>query len=109
MYAVSPVPSARIWRVLKRIVTISILSATGVVVVAFWADYGVFRYRVSAHRQPFGQVTVIHYYAVQKKGNKLQFIFDPPEEQTCANALFPQAGDVPCWYLRRHNEQRTDI
>jgi hypothetical protein len=25
------------------------------------------------------------------------------------NSLFPHAGDVPCWYLKRHTQQETDI
>jgi hypothetical protein len=25
------------------------------------------------------------------------------------HALFPHAGALPCWYLSRHPEQRTDI
>jgi hypothetical protein len=25
------------------------------------------------------------------------------------NSLFPHAGHVPCWYLKRHTQQETDI
>ena len=83
--------------------------ALGVTGFVYAVDSGVFRYRVAENRQPFGQVTVMPYYAVPQKSGKTQYIFNPPESQTCVHALFPRAGYVPCWYLQRHIEQRTDI
>ena len=100
---------ARIKQVLKRIILIGLPSVVGVTALAYAVDYAVFRYRVATNRQPFGQITVIRYDAVLQKGGKTQFIFNPPEAQTCAHALFPQGEYVPCWYLERHTEQRTDI
>ena len=81
----------------------------GLTLLAYAVDYFVFRYRVASNRQPFGQVTVTSYDAVQQKNGKTEFLFNPPEAQTCANALFPRGGYVPCWYLQRHTEQRTNI
>jgi hypothetical protein len=83
--------------------------AVGVTAFAYTVDFIVFRSRVSANRQPFGQVTVMPYYAVPQKSGRTQFIFNPPEARTCAHALFPRGGYQPCWYLQRHTEQRTDI
>ena len=100
---------AKIKHFLKRLIVIGLSSATGLMTLAYGADYAVFRYRVSTNRQPFGQVTVTTYDAVAQKSGKTQFIFNPPEVQTCANALFPREGYPPCWYLQRHSEQRTDI
>jgi hypothetical protein len=100
---------AKIKRFLKRLIVIGMSSALGVTAVAYAADYAVFRYRVSANHEPFRQVTVTIYDAVAQKSGKTQFIFHPPEQQTCANALFPRAGYPPCWYLQSHSEQRTDI
>jgi len=94
---------------LKRIVIGAVLSLALVLLVGYAGDTAVFRYRVSANRQPFGQVTVTTYYAVGEKGNKTEYIFNQPQAMTCANALFPHSGFAPCWYLRRHTEQRTDI
>ena len=102
-------PRARIKHFLKRLIVVGLSSALGVTALAYAVDYVVFRYRVSASRQPFGQVTVMPYYAVLQKNGKTQFIFEPPEARTCVHALFPQAGYQPCWYLQRHTEQRTDI
>jgi hypothetical protein len=87
----------------------SLLALVVLFLIAYAADYCVFRYRVSAKRQPFGSVTVEHYDAVEHKDGRAELIFDPPVQQTCVHALFPHAGNSPCWYLSRHAEQRTDI
>jgi hypothetical protein len=91
------------------VIVIGLSSALGVAGVAYAVDYVAFRYRVSTNRQPFGQVTVMPYFAVPQKSGKTQFIFNPPEARTCVHALFPRAGYAPCWYLQRHTEPRTDI
>jgi hypothetical protein len=99
----------KIKRFLKRVIVVGLSSALGVTAFACAADYAVFRYRVAANRQPFGQITVTRYDAVLQKNGKTQLIFNPPEAQTCVHALFPRAGYTPCWYLQRHSEQRTNI
>lgn len=81
----------------------------GTAILTFGVDFGLFRLRVASDRDPYGSVVVSHYYAVLQKNGKTQFIFDPPAPQTCVNALYPHAGMQPCWYLRRHPEQRTNI
>jgi hypothetical protein len=83
-----------------------VLAAT---VLAYAVDYARFRYRVAANRQAFGQVTIYSYEAVAQKSGKTQFIFNPPQIQTCVHSLFPHAGYAPCWYLQSHPEPRTDI
>ncbi len=88
----------------------SIIASLAVLtLLAYGIDYAVFRHRVSANRQPFGQVTVYGYDAVPQKSGKTVLIFSPPQLRTCANALFPQSGYLPCWYLQRHSEPRTDL
>jgi hypothetical protein len=101
--------SARIRHILKRFIAGVVLSVLGVTAAAYAVDYAVFRYRVAKDQQPFGEITVTRYYAVEQKSGKTQFIFQPPETQTCVHSLFPRADCVPCWYLQRHTEQRTDI
>ena len=83
------------------------LAATGGLTYAM--DFGLFRLRVARNRNPYGSVVVNHYYAVAQKNGKTQLIFDPPAPVTCVNALFTHSGLQPCWYLRRHTDQRTDI
>jgi hypothetical protein len=101
--------SARVRHLLIRLVAGTLLSVAVLAGLAYAADYAVFRYRAARGRQPFGQVTVTHYDAVQQKNGKTEFLFDPPERQTCVNSLFPHAGYAPCWYLQSHTEQRTNI
>ena len=95
-------------RLLKRTI-ITLSSLLGLTALTYAADYAVFRYRLSTNRQPYGQFTVTSYDAVPQKNGKTQFIFNPPAEQTCVNALFPREGYEPCWYLQRHTEQRIDM
>jgi hypothetical protein len=96
-------------RLFKRVIVITFACVLGLTLLAYVVDYAVFRYRLANNRQPFGQITVTTYDAVAQKNGKTEFIFNPPELRTCANALFPRAGYVPCWYLQRHTEQRTNI
>ena len=93
---------------IKRVL-IALASLLGLTLLAYAADYAVFRYRVSTNRQPYGQFTVTSYDAVPQKNGRTQFIFNPPAQQTCVNALFPREGYEPCWYLQRHTEQRIDM
>jgi hypothetical protein len=94
---------------LRRILVAAILTGLGSAALAYGLDFTVFNIRAATNRNPYGSVTVNHYYAVLQKNGKTQFIFDPPQAQTCVNALFPHQGSLPCWYLSRHPDQRTDI
>jgi hypothetical protein len=94
---------------LRRIFVAVIVIVAGTAVVTYGVDYAVFRIRAATNRSAYGSVTVKHYYAVLQKSGKTEFIFDPSQAQTCVNALFPHSGWLPCWYLSRHPEQRTDI
>ncbi len=94
---------------LRRVALRSFLAGVGLLGIAYATDYCVFRYRLATKRQPFGSVTVEHYYEVAHKDGKAEIIFDPPVQKTCVYSLFPHLGDPPCWFLIRHAEQRTDI
>jgi hypothetical protein len=96
-------------RLLKRFIVGAFLSVLGLTVFTFAVDSAVFRYRLATNRQPYATVRVRHYYAVLHKNGKTEFLFDPPQDTTCIQALFPHAGFAACWYLRRHSEQRTNI
>jgi hypothetical protein len=106
---VSEPRAANLRETLRRTFLAVLLSVLGAAILAFGADFAVFRMRVATNRNPYGSVVVSHYYAVVQKNGKTQFIFDPPQPQSCVHALFPHAGQQPCWYLSRHPEQRTDI
>lgn len=94
---------------LRRAFLGTLLLILGTAALTFAFDLGLFRLRVASNRGPYGSVVVTHYYAVAQKNGKTQFIFDPPAPETCVNALYPHTGMQPCWYLRRHPEQRTNI
>lgn len=94
---------------LRRILVAAILIVLGTAALAYGLDFTIFEIRTATNRNPYGSVTVNHYYAVLQKNGKTQFIFDPPQDQTCVNALFPHQGSLPCWYLSRHPDRRTDI
>ena len=101
--------AAKLRKWLRKIFLGLILLILGTAILTFGVDFGLFRLRVASNRDPYGSVVVSHYYAVLQKNGKTQFIFDPPAPETCVNALYPHAGMQPCWYLRRHPEQRTNI
>jgi hypothetical protein len=96
-------------RKLKRILATAALLVVALAALTYILDYGVFRLRVAMNRNPYGSVTVTHYYAVLQKNGKTSYMFDPPQPWSCVHALFPHAGVSPCWYLSRHPEQKTDI
>ena len=101
--------SAEFKRLLLRVILIGLASALGLTALAYAVDYTVFRYRVATNRQPYGQITVSSYDAIPQKSGKTEFIFNPPEAQTCVHSLFPREGYTPCWYLQRHTEQRINM
>lgn len=96
-------------QILKRILLLTLASLAGILALAYACDYAVLRYRMAGNREPYGSVTVRHYYAVEHKNGKTEFLFDPPTAQTCVHSLFPHAGYAACWYLSRHPEPRTNI
>ncbi|MGP0019308.1 MAG: hypothetical protein ACLPHP_12115 [Candidatus Sulfotelmatobacter sp.] len=87
----------------------AIVIVAAVTAVAYGLDYVVFRIRVATKRNAYGSVLVNHYTAVLQKNGKTILTFDPPQPWTCVNAAFPHAGSLPCWYLSRHPDQRTNI
>lgn len=93
----------------RRVFLGTLLVVLATAVLAFGVDFLLFRIRLATNRNAYGSVVVTHYYAVLQKNGKTQLIFDPPASENCVNALFPHTGFSPCWYLRRHPEQRTDI
>ena len=100
--------SAKIRKLIKRWLVYAFVFLLGATLIAYSSDYAVFRHRL-ANNQAFGQVMVTNYDAVQQKNGKTEFLFDPPQAQTCVNSLFPHRSFTPCWYLQGHTEQRTNI
>ncbi len=103
------VPPRNLKQRLLRTFLFTVLALFAAAALVFATDFAIFRIRVFTNRNAYGSVNVNHYYAVLMKNGKTQFIFDPPGPQTCVNSLFPHASLQPCWYLRRHPDQRTDL
>lgn len=78
-------------------------------VVAYLCDYLVLRYRIATNHQPFGTVTVRPFYAVARKDHRTEFMMGDPTDQQCSNTLFPQMGNMPCWYLKGHTNPQVNL
>lgn len=88
-------------RWLKRIV---LAAAIGFVAV-YAGDWAVFRLRGS----PSSKVIVNRMLVVPLKGNKKEYDYLGSSDESCSVSLFPQAGQTPCWQLRRNINQTTDL
>ena len=103
----TPTPNLRVR--LRRIFVAAVLVLVGTAALVYGLDYAVFRVRAAVTPKAYGSVVVHHYTAVLQKNGKTTLTFDPPQPWTCVNSLFPHQGWLPCWYLSRHPDQRTDI
>ena len=74
-------------------------------VAAYAGDWLVFNLRGSIT----SKVTVSHFLSAPLKNNKQELDYLGSEEVACSVSLFPQGGHLPCWYLRRHTNQTTNI
>jgi hypothetical protein len=74
-------------------------------VVAYGGDFAVFKLRGS----PQSTVTVNRFVTIPLKGNKQEFDYLGSMAVPCSISLFPQAGQSPCWQLRRHVNQGTNL
>lgn len=68
-------------------------------------DWLVFRYR-AAHGSAFDSVRVDQLIASPLKNGKEEYDYAGAQEMECVRTIFPWAGDKPCWWLRRHTEQK---
>jgi|GraSoiStandDraft_43_1057313.scaffolds.fasta_scaffold54842_4 hypothetical protein len=96
------------WSFSKTLLRV-VISLVALSAVLYGGDYLAARFHIPPTRELFGSVQVRRYYAVGEKNGKTEFLFNPPETQPCLNSLFPHFRYPPCWYLRRHTEQRTNI
>ena len=58
---------------------------------------------------PTSKVNVSHFLSAPLKNNKQELDYLGSEDLTCSMSLFPQGSHAPCWYLRRHHNQTTNI
>jgi hypothetical protein len=81
-----------------------VVVAVGFVAV-YAGDWAVFKLRGS----PVSKVTVNRYVTIPLKGNKQEFDFVGTSDVGCSMSLFSQAGQNPCWKLRRNPNQGATL
>ena len=74
------------------------------VVLVYTGDWLVLRYRIP-HGAAFSTVEVNQFLATPLKGNKVEYDLMGSSPVTCSRSIFPQQGNSPCWWLRRHTSQ----
>jgi hypothetical protein len=87
------------WRSVRLVLTVFLAVY---LIDALW-----FQLRASFPRlgRASGSVHRTRLLAIPDKGNKTEYQVDeihPEEDISCANSLFPHAGEGPCWYVVRH-------
>ncbi len=76
-----------------------------IAILLLWlGDWIAFRVR-SAHANGFQFIQVQEYVTTPLKGSKEEYDYMGTRMESCARAIFPQAGAPPCWWLRRHTTQ----
>jgi hypothetical protein len=85
-----------------------LLIAGALLLVLYLGDYISIAYRIPNGRKQFGSVEVDKLLAVRLKGQRTEYIPDPPQAQQCVHSLFPQLGLAPCWYESRHAMQQVN-
>ena len=93
----------------KHAVLVGALSLCVLLAVMYACDYLVARYRAAKTANAFGTVQIERLYAIHQKGGKTEYHSGGTETQSCLHSLFPHFAIPPCWYARRHTEQRTDF
>ena len=81
------------------------LGLLGTTLAAYAGDWLVFNLRGSVT----AKVTVSRFLSAPLKNNKQELDYLGSEDVSCSVSLFPQGGHAPCWYLRRHKNQITNI
>ncbi|MGD0940517.1 MAG: hypothetical protein ABR905_12485 [Terracidiphilus sp.] len=79
--------------------------AVVVLAVAFVAVYAGDWITYKLRGSPQSKVTVNRYVTIPLKGNKQEFDYLGSSDVPCSVSLFPQAGQNPCWQLRRNPNQ----
>jgi hypothetical protein len=74
-------------------------------VATYLGDWAIYKLRGS----PTSTVSVSRFLTVPLKGNKIEYDYVGTADVPCSISLFPQAGQSPCWRLRRNPNQTTTL
>ena len=90
---------------MRRWIERVVFAVLAAAVLTYLGDLAIFKLRGS----PVSTVTVNRYLTVPLKGNKIEYDYIGSTDVPCSISLFPQAGQSPCWYLRRNPNQNTNL
>jgi len=90
---------------MRRWIERAVILLVAAFVAVYLGDWAVYKLRGSPH----STVTVSNMLTVPLKGNKIEFDYQGSSDVPCAEALFPQSGQSPCWRLRRNPNQSTNL
>ena len=88
-------------RWLERMLVVSVVGFVAV----YGGDWAIFKLRGSPH----SKVTINRYVTIPLKGNKQEFDYLGSVDVPCSVSLFSQAGQSPCWQLRRNTNQGATL
>lgn len=86
----------------------AVIGLVAAAIALYAGDWLIYRYR-AAHGTAFDSVKVNQFLAVPLKNGKNEYDYTGSEQVECVRAIFPWAGDEPCWWVRRHAESGTKI
>ena len=92
-------------RTLKRRLADALLWLLALILLLWCGDWAVWRIRVR-HGSAYSSVQVTQLLLTPLKNHRVKADEQSITDQPCVRALFPHAGEDPCWWLRRHAEQR---
>ena len=93
-------------RKIARIVVRVAFGATAALLLAYPADWAIWRLRV-AMGGGMGTVSTTDFTVAELKGNKEDYYIDGTQTVDCSESLFPEAGSGACWWVRRHPDVLT--
>ena len=90
---------------MKRWIQRVVIGLVAAFVAVYCGDWAIYKLRGS----PTSKVTVSRFMTVPLKGNKIEYDYIGAANVACSVSLFPQAGQSPCWHLRRNPNQTTSL
>ncbi len=98
-------------RALKRFLKITVASGATALVLVYAGDYALFRYRSASNRIPYGSVAVRHYYAVQHKDGKTEFLSIRPLHRFVCTPCSRTAATLPAgiWSAIKNRGPKSDL
>jgi hypothetical protein len=82
----------------------SVLALLVIAAVAYPVDWAVWRSRVAAGGG-MEQIEVRTFIVGELKGGKEDYYPQGSSMMPCSKTLYPQGGNMACWWLERHREQ----